>query len=140
MSWADAFVVPDTKVLMVSLRGAHTAATLQAWRTEVAAAWAPHCRAYVMDYRRALLAASAAELAEIVRDQHVAVPSAVICSRGQWATFVELARLMSHFGAMRMPFVDQGSALRWARVAAGLGASPQPGPRKPPRHAADALV
>ncbi len=134
-SWADARLVAPG-VLLVTLYGLHTAGTLRQWRTEIAAAWAAHCRAYCIDYSRTVLAATPAELAAMQRDAYGHMPAAVICAPAQWPTFVAASRRLAKLGLVRMPFVDEASALRWARVQASEPlAVPRPSRRRAPRAA-----
>lgn len=130
-SWADASLVPGTEVLFVKLYGVHTAQTLREWRAEIGAVWGAHCRAYVIDYRRCAIAADAGELAGMQADAYGSKPSAVICSPGHWETFAEVSQRLADLDVLRVPFVDEGSALRWARLAALMGLPQEAGEQSP---------
>lgn len=120
-SWADARLIPGTRILWVDLYGPHTEASLRAWRTEVGSVWSPHCDVYLMDYRRALLAVAPEVLADLICDRFRVIPSVALCSEAQWPLFVELAEVLAQRRVLRMAFVDEDSAVRSARLMQALG-------------------
>ena len=115
-SWADAWIVPKSSVLAVTLHGVHTGATLRALREEIGAAWGAHCTAYVLDYRRCILAATDGEIEAMQDDEWQNLPAAVICSDAQWETFLPASKALARRGVLRVPFVCEASAYRWALV------------------------
>jgi hypothetical protein len=131
-SWADASLVPGAEVVMVKLYGVHTGATLRQWRAEIGAVWGRHCRAYVIDYRKCVLAAAHDELASMQLDALSAIPGAVICSDAQYPAFLAMTQALGSLGVLRVPFVDEGSAIRWARVCC-LMTPQEAGEQSPPR-------
>lgn len=110
--------MPDTEVLLIKLYGVHTAATLSAWRAEIGAVWGQHCRAYVIDYSRAMLAAAPDELSDLQVDSFATKPSAIVGTDAQMpAMHAHCAAILSR-GVLRMPFAEVQSAVQWAQVAA----------------------
>lgn len=110
-------MLPDG-VLVVKMAGPLTGEALLYFKTEIVRLHGPDIRAFVADYRAAIIALDGAELDAVLEgeagESAPSMPAAMIVSAINLAVFSGHAARMAGNGVVRMVFMQPGPALTWA--------------------------
>lgn len=111
----------DGRVLLIRLSGVVTASALWAIADEAASAHAERCRGFIIDYRPAVLAASADQLGAVVQEcgfPAMRLPGAYVVAGGSAQVLMAHAVRMAHAGLWRRTFSEVEPARAWVVEAA----------------------
>lgn len=111
-------MLPDG-VLVVRLCGPLTGEALLYFKTEIVRLHGPDIRAFVADYRAAIIAVNGAELDAVLEGESdgsaPSMPAALVVTEGAVELFTSHCVRMAHAGIARRAFISTASALAWSR-------------------------
>jgi hypothetical protein len=114
--------IDSAGILTAALSGPVTAVTVQAFRAKLEAHYGRKVTGFVVDYRRAVIAFAADEIAAQAQNSGLIFgpPAAILLRTEQLDLFRDYAWQAARAGALRQLFTDAGAALEWARLEAQL--------------------
>ena len=108
----------ENGVLLVRLSGPLTSETMMHFKREIISRHCGSIRAYVADYRSAVVALTGVELDAVLDgeapDATVCLPAAIVSGGSATSVFLGHTMRMAERGVMRLVFTDPAQAQEWA--------------------------